>query len=181
MTWETIAGLSSAVIALCALGLTVWQAKISRQHNRLSVTPHLTTWSHRDSANNRYSVELLNNGIGPALIESFHIQVAGQPIAGEGLESIEKALKILFPQYQYVSAQSYVAKGYMMAEKEVRNLVTITFQGEKMPSPEEVENEIKRTRLLITYKSIYKDDFILDTSALMANPALQGSPASGRP
>lgn len=180
MSWEAIAGLSSAVIALCALVLTVWQAKITRLHNRLSVTPHLTTWSQRDVANNRYSTELLNNGIGPALIENFCIHVDGQLIAGEGTEPIENALKILFPQYQYNSWQSFVAKGYMMAEKEARNLITIVFLGEKMPTPAEVELATKRTRLLITYKSIYGDDFTLDSTASKANPALQGTPTSGR-
>lgn len=181
MSWEAIASLSSAVIALCALGLTVWQAKITRHHNRLSVTPHLTTWSQRDVGNNRYSVELLNNGIGPALIESFYIHVDGELISGEGMEPIEKALKILFSQYQYASWQSFVAKGYMMAEKEARNLVTIVFQGEKVPTPVEVEHATKRARLLITYKSIYGDEFTLDSTAFRVNPALQGTPASGRP
>jgi hypothetical protein len=110
-------------------------------------------------------VELLNNGIGPALIQSFRIQIDGQPISGEGMEPIEKALKILFPHYQYISGQSYVSKGYMMAAKETRNLVTIAFQGEKMPRPEELDHAAKRAQLLIEYKSIYDEDFILDTAA----------------
>lgn len=130
MSWEAIAGFSIAIIALCAFGLTIWQARITQKHNKLSVTPHLTTWSHSDAGNNRYAVELLNNGIGPALINSFQIQVDGQFIVGEGTEQMEKALKILFPQYQYNSWQSYVSKGYMMSAKEVRNLVTIQFYGD---------------------------------------------------
>lgn len=176
LSWEAIAGLSSAIIAFCAFWLTVWQAKITRNHNKLSVTPHLTTWSQRDVANCRYSVELLNNGIGPALIESFNIYVDGLLISGEGMESIEKALKILFPQYQFASWQSFVATGYIMAEKEGRNLVTIVFQGEKVPSPVEVDHATKRARLLITYKSIYGDQFILDSTAYGAKPALMATP-----
>lgn len=160
-----MAGLSSAVIALSALGLTIWQATIIRYHNRLSVTPHLTTWSHQDAANKRYSVELLNNGIGPALVESFCICVDGQLLSGTGMEPIEKALKILFPQYRYASSQSFVAKGYMMAEKEARNLVTIAFHGDKVPTPAEVEHATNRARLLITYKSIYGHVFTLDSAA----------------
>lgn len=173
LSWEAIAGLSSAIIALCALGLTIWQAKIARRHNKLSVMPHLTTWSQRDVANNRYSAELLNNGIGPALIEGFHIYVDGQLISGEGLEPIEKALKILFPQYQYASSQSFVAKGYAMAEKEERNLVTIVFQGDKVPTPAEVEHASKRARLIITYKSVYGDEFTLDSAPFKENPRLK--------
>ena len=164
LSWEAIAGFSTAVIAFCALGLTIWQACITRKHNRLSVTPHLTTWTHSDKAKNLYAFELLNNGIGPALINNFQIQVDGQPIVGEGTEPIEKALKILFPQYQYSSWQSFVSKGYMMSAKETRNLVTIQFHGEKIPKPEEIEHAKKRARVLIEYESIYKDKSTLDTS-----------------
>lgn len=181
MSWEAIAGLSSAIIALCAFGLTIWQACITREHNKLSVTPHLTTWTYSDKAKNIYVVELLNNGIGPALIDSFQIQVDDHPIIGEGTEPIEKALKILFPQYQYSSWQSFVSKGYMMSPKETRNLVTIQFHGERLPTPEEVEHATKRARVLVEYESIYRDKSMLDTSAFRANPTLQGTPASGRP
>ncbi|NQT57186.1 MAG: hypothetical protein HQ551_13270 [Desulfobacteraceae bacterium] len=180
MNWEAIVGFSSAVIALCAFGLTIWQACITRRHNKLSVTPHLTTWTHSDKAKNIYAVELLNNGIGPALIISFHIQVDGQAIIGEGTEPMEKALRILFPQYQYSSWQSFVSKGYMMSAKEARNLVTIQFHGEKLPRPEEVEHATKRARLLIEYKSIYQDKSTLDTLAFR-DLTLQGTPASGHP
>jgi hypothetical protein len=163
MTWEAIAGLSSAVIALCAFGITIWQVHITRRHNKLSVTPHLTTWAHSDKVKNMYSVELLNNGIGPALINSFQIQVDGHPIIGEGNEPMEKALKILFPQYQYSSGQSFLSKGYMMSAKETRNLITIQFYGEKFPTPEEFEHATKRARLIIGYESIYKVKATLDT------------------
>lgn len=126
MSWEAIARFSSAIIAFCALGPTIWQARVMRHHNKLSVTPHLTTWSHSDKTSSRYVVELLNNGIGPALMSSFQIQVDGQSIIGEGAEPIEKALKILLPQYQYASYLSYVSKGYMMDAKESRSLVIET-------------------------------------------------------
>ncbi len=175
MTWEAIAGLSSAVIALCAFALTIWQAYIARRHNMLSVTPHLTTWSHMDKVNNKYEVQLLNNGIGPAFIRSFQIQVDGQPITGEGYEPIEKALKGLFPQSQYTSYQAFVARGYAMAVNESRLLVTLQFLGDNVPPIEEVERNFKRARLLIEYSSIYEQPFVLDSDALRANPAVQGT------
>lgn len=175
MTWEAIAGLSSAVIALCALGLTIWQAHIARRHNMLSVTPHLTTWRNMDKANNKYEVQLLNNGIGPAFIRSFQIQVDGQPITGEGYEPIEKALKILFPQSQYRLYHSFLARGYAMAANEIRSLVTIHFLGDEAPEKEEVEHNFKRTRLLIEYSSIYEQPFVLDSDAMRVNPAVRGT------
>jgi len=164
LNWEAVAALSSAIIALCALGFTAWQVRIVRQHNRLSVRPHLTMWSHSDRVNHLYTVSLLNNGIGPALIKSFQIRVDGQAIIGEGTEPIEKALKILFPQYQYTSSQAYVANGYMMAAKEIHNVVTVRFSGERVPKPEEVEHAWKRGNVIIEYESIYKQKATFNAS-----------------
>lgn len=158
--------------ALC-LGSYDLASMHTRKHNKLSVTPHLTTWMQSDQGKCTYAVELLNNGIGPALINSFCIQVDGQPIVGEGNEPMEKALKILFPQYQYSSRQSFVSKGYMMSAKETRNLVTVQFHGETFPKPEEVEHAAKRARVVIEYESIYKDKSTLDTSTFRFNAGLQ--------
>jgi len=163
VTWEAIAGFSSVIIAVCALGLTFWQAKITRRHNKLSVTPHLTTWTQSEQVTGRYSVEILNNGIGPALIKSFSVQVDGQPIGGERSEPIEKALKVLFSQYAFQSSQAYMGCGYMMSPKETRALVTIQFLGPRFPKQEEVDQAMKRARLLIEYESIYGSKHVLDT------------------
>jgi hypothetical protein len=107
---------------------------------------------------------LLNNGIGPALIKSFQIRVDGQAIIGEGTEPIEKALKLLFSQYQYTSSQAYVANGYMMGAKEIHNLVTVRFSGERVPKPEEVEHAWKRGNVIIEYESIYKEKATFNAS-----------------
>jgi hypothetical protein len=166
MSWEAIASFSSAIIALCALGLTLWQAYVSRQHNRLSVTPYLTTWSHNDTDQHRYSVEILNNGIGPALINNFQVFVDGHQVKGDDLELIKKSLKLLFPQYQYNAYNSYLSEGYMMAPKESRNLVMIQFFGPNFPKPEEIEHSTKRVKILIEYESIYREKFKYDSSKL---------------
>lgn len=154
---------------MCALGLTIWQACIARRHNKLSVRPHLTTWTHSDKISHAYVVDLLNNGIGPAFIKDFKLLIDGHAIVGEGYVPIEKALKVLFPQYQYSSQQAFVGPGYSMAATEKRQLVAIQFLGTNLPKPEEVDHAIKRVCLLIEYSSIYEEPFILDSDALRAN------------
>jgi hypothetical protein len=169
--WEVIARASSTVIALCALGLTVWQAYIARRHNKLSVRPHLTTWIHSDKTNHIYTVDLLNNGVGPAFIKDFKLLVDGHAIVGEGYEPVEKALKVLFSKYQYTSCHAFVGPGYGMAANESRQLMAVQFRGTNLPKPEEVDHAIKRARLLINYSSIYEETFVLDSDALRANPS----------
>lgn len=162
--WSWLSINSSNVIALCALILTVWQAIVARKHNKLSVTPYLTTWTHVDTDKCSYAVEILNNGIGPALIKSFQIFVDGHEIKGQDLEILQKALKIAFPQYSYHSYNSFLSEGYMMSPKESRNLLTIQFLGPNFPSKEEIDHAAKRVKIIIEYESIYEEKYAFDSS-----------------
>ena len=125
INWNVIAGISSSIIALCALCLTIWQAYVARMHNKLSVTPYLTTWTHIELDKLHYSVEILNNGIGSALIKNFQIFVDGHEVQGQDLEIMQKALKIIFPNYNHHVNGSYLSEGYMMSPKESRSLVSL--------------------------------------------------------
>jgi hypothetical protein len=163
LSWEAVAALASVVIAFCAFVLTVWQVVTTRRHNRLSVKPFLTTWTDSDYDENRYGIELTNNGVGPALIKSFTIEVDGKKVSGEVSDQVKNALKILFPQREYTSSQSYVGLGYMMSAKEKRHLVDVQFTGNNLPKPDEVLQKLKRARLVIDYESIYREKYCLDT------------------
>lgn len=71
-----------AVLALCALFLTCWQTIGMHRHNKLSVQPHLTTWANQDDNGGFYIVrfELLNNGLGPAIMKHFEVFFDGKKI-----------------------------------------------------------------------------------------------------
>ena len=159
MKWEIIVGVSSVVIALCALIFTIRQSKETQKHNKLSFKPHLTTWSHTDVDKDVYIVELINNGLGPALIENFIVKIDGEIIPGKGTELMEDGLNIIFPNTQYKSHQSYLAKGHSMAAKDKCKLVQIQFTGKVPPTTEEVERGFDRVDLIVNYKSFYDENF----------------------
>jgi hypothetical protein len=173
MDWQVITGISSTVIALCALGFTIWQGMQTRKHNRISYRPHLTTWTHRNTEKGFYAIELINNGIGPAVIENFIVKVDDKRISGDGTEPMEKALKIVFPNLAYQSHQSYVALGYSMAPKERCTVVAVQFLGQQFPSKEFVEHALSRGDLEISYKSLYEEVFQLSTKRERALPLTQ--------
>ena len=175
MDWPVITGLSSAIIALCAFIFTIWQFAQARKHNRLSFRPHLTTWTDQDAAKGFYGIELLNNGLGPAIIERFVVKVDGKSISGDGTEPIEKALKILFPNFAYQARQSYLANGYSMSAKERCTIVAVQFLGPQLPSAEFVEHAINRSALEISYKSFYEETFHLSTEEESSNKPLQST------
>ncbi len=158
LNWQVISGISTTIIALCALALSIWQGMQTRRHQRLSFRPHLTTCSETDIANGSYLIELINNGIGPALIEEFLVKVDGKVISGRGADLIEKVLKILFPKLHYKSSQGYVAKDHSMAAKDKLTIVKIEFL-EPYPSLEVMDRAYSRVSFQITYKSFYGEQF----------------------
>jgi hypothetical protein len=159
LNWQVISGIATTIIALCALALSIWQGVQTRRHNRLSFRPHLTTWTNTDAEKGFYTIELTNNGIGPALIEEFLVKVDGKVISGQGTEPIEKGLKIIFPNLEYTSLRGYVAKGYSMAAKGKVTIAAIQFLKQPFPSLEFMERASNRVSLDIPYKSFYGEQF----------------------
>lgn len=163
--WDWLTNNASTIIAFCAFVLTIWQFKVQRTHNKLSVKPYLTTWSHRGEDDGLLRVDVLNNGIGPALIKCFKVYVDSHEVEGQDLEIVRKAVKLLFPNYNYtIPYNSFLSEGYMMTAKEERCLVSISFTGPNFPTDAEIEHATKRVRIFISYESIYKDSFDYDSS-----------------
>lgn len=87
---------AAVIIALLTALFTAYQAFLSRKHNRLSVKPHLTTWID-DSSDNKFYVircDLMNNGIGPAIIKKFEVFFEGEKIGdNQDRQALEAAIK----------------------------------------------------------------------------------------
>lgn len=173
LNWQVISGISTTVIALCALALSIWQGMQTRRHNRLSFRPHLISWTNRDAEKGFYTIELINNGIGPALIEEFLVKVDGKVISGQGTEPIENGLKILFPNLEYTSLHGYVAKDYSMAAKDKVTIVAIKFLKQPFPTLEVMDRAYNRVSLDIPYKSFYGEHFHFPTQDEKSNKQIQ--------
>ena len=163
MSWEATGTFVGVIVALCALWLTISESRERRKHNRLSVKPYLTTWTTSEPESGHYLFDVVNNGIGPALIKSFQIYVDGIVVEGVGPKMIDNTLKKLFPNAGYTAKQSYLAPGYMMPANEKRPLVDVVSKRQGVPSPQDVEAAQKRIRLVIDYQSIYQDKYRYDS------------------
>ena len=156
---EGVGALASAAIAVFAFVVTVWQAGVTRKHNRLSVKPFLNTWSEASEGSGVYEIRLNNIGIGPAIIESFEIRVDDKKVEGNGLDVISYAVKAMFPSNAPpVLFKSCLAKGGALGAGEGITLVRIKFAPQTMPTSDEFESMKKRIRLTVKYKSIYKEE-----------------------
>lgn len=163
-----LSGHAEAVIAVCALAFTVYQAFLSRRHNRLSVTPHLAIFPNTHSAVSQgvVSVELLNNGLGPAIIKNYQVYFDNRLIA----DCDHKKLTGFFENLDLIKGQKNVdhhlttlGQNYAMAAGDKKQIVAIKFPKATKEDIEKYETLLDRFDLVVKYKSMYGKKFTLST------------------
>lgn len=82
METSDIISFCAVLIALSAAGVSIWQGYLNRRHFRLSVKPHLTIhW--KNFSDEPVSFTLSNDGLGPAVIKRFILEVEGNQFEKE--------------------------------------------------------------------------------------------------
>lgn len=76
---ELVVSISSVAIAIAAMAIAWWQARLGREHNRLSVKPLLCIRTLQDGG--ELKLWVTNAGLGPARIDRFAWQLDGKPVA----------------------------------------------------------------------------------------------------
>lgn len=101
---DTIIAAMAVVVALISGAFTAYQAYLSRRHNRLSVKPHITTWldeeekteigfTSKPESTYILCCDVMNNGIGPAIIRKYTVYFDGKPIGDNAdIKALEKAI-----------------------------------------------------------------------------------------
>src|SRR5260370_42086189 len=79
-----LVAVASALIALCALGLSTNLGYVTRKHYRLSVRPCLTTYLEREPISEADTAKVVwhlsNAGLGPAIISRYEFSLDGKPV-----------------------------------------------------------------------------------------------------
>lgn len=156
----TIGTITTAIIGICALGLTIYQAALARKHNRLSVRPHLTRFTHRTTEPGKgvLSVDLINKGIGPAFISAFEVYLDDKPIT-----DVKEAVNKILSARQYHQQITSLTDDYALSAGELKSLLTIAVALQDGDSLDQIEKELSRLDLRVDYESAYKESYRLDT------------------
>lgn len=72
---------ASVIVAICALALAVWQGVLTRQHNRLSVQPEISTYNKVSKTDILY--QFTNKGLGTAYCTKFEYLLSGEVVTEE--------------------------------------------------------------------------------------------------
>lgn len=164
---EGIGAIGSLIVAAIALWFSIGQTRQTREHNRLSVKPELTTWEDTSTVSvirgveTHHKVYLKNIGIGPALIESFEIYVDDDRMEADGLAKIDKAVALLFPvSTPLIANRSYLTKGGALSVNESILLVHLVFPPTAILNQAVLEQIKERVKLVVKFQSMYKNEVL---------------------
>ncbi|MUK27099.1 hypothetical protein [Aliivibrio fischeri] len=163
MDINLIISISSIVIAVSALGATIYQAYLNRKHNRIAVTPHLHYWSKNDELNNTYSLEVINNGIGPARITKFELMLNGTIVEEKGMSKVSNTISKVFSGYELQMSSAYLDHDNCISPNQSIRIFNIIFHESSSISERKFKELLNQMRLVITYESFYNDSFKLDS------------------
>lgn len=77
--WDALAAIIASLVGLLALLVAGYTAYIEREQVRAQVWPYLLMGT--SNANGDYEFVVINRGVGPALVKTVQVLVAGRPVA----------------------------------------------------------------------------------------------------
>lgn len=161
--WNTdrILGLSAMMISLLTLIIFIYQTNIMRQQSRLSVTPRLS-FNQQETTNDSiytYRNNMINKGLGPAIVESVTIIYKGERIDMRFSDFFEKYFP-RFPEFATLQSDTRLSKGSTLSQGESVNFFTLVAPLQTIDAFRdylEVEDDALPFDIEVIYRSIYKE------------------------
>lgn len=150
-----VVSICSAIIAACALGLTVWQGHQSRKHNIKTVQPMLTFKSDIHTDGLYFNLILANHGFGPALIEDFKLTLDGEEPPGVGKEKLYNAFSTALENHNFNYKFTHLEKGYVVPSNGICEIASISFENKTESLSNVLNTGLERMDLYVGYSSIY--------------------------
>lgn len=157
-------------VSICALFLTINQSMATRRHNRLTVKPHLTSFTERVADSERNGIVLVkatlsNNGLGPAIIKSFEPLFDGLSIKAsdpdELAEFVQKTLPVSILRDECYF--SVLRKDYVLAKDQKITVAQLSVLPTIDVSYEALKASLDQFHLRVTYESAYGESFTYDS------------------
>jgi hypothetical protein len=156
---------SAGIVALSALGVSIYQAWIAREQQKMSAWPYVT---QTNTGAGGYGRLVQNVGLGPALVRSMRVDVDGKPVRQwsallmSALRVDTATLRARLPGAGYTT--SSVRPGMVLLPGTTSELIHVSdsaFAG----TLRGVMND-PRVHVRICYCSLYGDCWVSDSRAL---------------
>jgi hypothetical protein len=156
--WDFIGNNAANIIALTAAAVVATQAWLTREHNRLSVRPHLQT--HIDTQTNfqesvfYYSVELRNNGLGPAIVKKWSVFLDGVEQQLQTREEVDTFIKGLISNFLSLKTR-FFGPDEVMRANDSQTILALKLPLMSTAGHKDFEKQLNRLGLVVEYTSMY--------------------------
>ena len=143
------------IIAVCALGTSLWQGYTISRHNKLMVQPYLQLELNADM-DGTWSGFINNNGLGPAKVTHVDYFVDGKPVSG-----LTAMLSVLGERAECYGTGG-IERFYRVNDRQ-QVLRTVNAGCGKTSS--ELNKLLSRIHISMQYESLYGEQFTLNMFA----------------
>ena len=157
LTNSDLIAAGSLVTAGCAVFISVWQAVISRRHNKLSVKPHIEAIVR--TSDEDVQIEIENGGLGPAIVESIVVSVGKQHIQIKTQSDLYNIIGLLFSPCppKDLRIASYVPGQYTSIAPGCKlTLLDIKYNKKSETLKEELIAQLFSSSITVRYRCMYE-------------------------
>lgn len=153
--------IAAVAMAFMALVVSIWNAAITKRHNRLSVRPHLSLANlHRPIGT--VKIILSNTGIGPAIFRSFEVHMDGAGTVVTSMDAMGEAIKKL--ELNGTFEYYFPAEGDALPSGESIELLSIEAASASRSELQQIRAGLGRLSFHVKYESMYREKFLFRRS-----------------
>lgn len=158
---DRIVGLSAMVISVLTLLIFIYQTGLMREQSRLSVTPRISFNEIRSTVDSITTIsgEIINKGLGPAIIESIHIVHKNKKYELDFDDFLDEVYPDI-EKYGSLTNNTTMSKGSTLAPNERNTLYTYVIKRsnlEALLQYMEIGEEDIPIVIEVVYSSIYQE------------------------
>ncbi|PWN06725.1 hypothetical protein [Rhodohalobacter mucosus] len=148
---EMFIAVFAIVISLSTLFVYIYQSNLMKQQQKMSVWPHLTIGP--SVSEDAFTLRMMNQGIGPAIIETVQLTHDGDPLDG-----IQDLMTIVPDSLQSAFSYSSLWTGQVIMAGEPVDLFSVSSSG----AAGFLAGELGAGRILleVCYSSVYGDTWV---------------------
>lgn len=153
---DFILSLAGTVTAVCALALSIYEGRQSRQHDRLSVRP-LLAFHHEKHPDTRALI-VKNQGLGPAILKQLQIFVGDNLVTdpqegGWPAAFLSTGILSGFAEYYYLMGDDILNSG---SERIILKFNCTSYSKEELT---ELDQDMALITVRFEYESMYHEQF----------------------
>lgn len=157
--WNTdkLISYTAFMISLGTLSVFIYQTRLIQKQQYASALPYLELWNSGPNIGD-YKLLLVNNGIGPAFIEDVRIHYEGKIYRNDPVGFYSN---VIYPKDTLDFISSNLRKGQVIPEGHQVELVAVDNSAKDAIKLRKLFSD-GRTKIEITYKSVYEEVWRLD-------------------